>query len=184
VTAVAGVQRGAAFADYILDNITPGGLSEKVAAAIGNGVGRLMDLVTGKELSTPQDFMAALHTLSSAGSVPFNTRFPAGLSATACGPTPTMSGAVPLFSWIGSAQSTNWRDPGDLAFSLTSEVYDEENDGLVGRCSSHFGKVLRDDYAMNHLDEINQFAGLVSKSETSPVAVFRAHVNRLKSINL
>jgi len=130
------------------------------------------------------DVLKAEKFLSAAGSVPFNTRFPAGLSATACGSTPTMSGAIPLFSWIGSAQSTNWRDPGDLAFSLTSEVYDEENDGLVGRCSSHFGKVLRDDYAMNHLDEINQFAGLVSKSETSPVAVFRAHVNRLKSINL
>jgi len=151
---------------------------------LGNGLGRIMDLVTGKELTEPQDFLAALNTLSSAGSVPFNTRFPAGLSATPCGTTPTMSGAIPLFSWIGTTTLTNWRDPSDVPFTLTALVYDEDNDGLVGRCSSHFGKVLRDDYVMNHLDEINQFAGLVSSSETNPVEVFRAHVNRLKTTNL
>ncbi len=95
-----------------------------------------------------------------------------------------MSGAIPLFSWIGTSQVTNWRDPIDVPLWLTSQVYDEANDGLVGRCSSHFGKVLRDNYDMNHLDEINQFGGLVSSSETSPVEVFRAHVNRLKNANL
>jgi triacylglycerol lipase len=54
----------------------------------------------------------------------------------------------------------------------------------VGRCSSHFGKVVRDDFSMNHLDEVNQLFGLTSIFETSPVSVFRSHANRLKNAGL
>ncbi|MGK3847892.1 triacylglycerol lipase, partial [Enterococcus faecium] len=58
------------------------------------------------------------------------------------------------------------------------------NDGLVGQCSNHLGVVIRDNYTMNHLDEVNQIAGLVSVFDTSPVAVFRTHINRLKLAGL
>ena len=58
------------------------------------------------------------------------------------------------------------------------------SDGLVGRCSSHFGKVVRDNFSMNHLDEVNQLFGLTSIFETSPVSVFRSHANRLKNAGL
>jgi triacylglycerol lipase len=34
-------------------------------------------------------------------------------------------------------------------------VYPEANDGLVGKCSSHLGTVIRDNYFHNHLDEVN-----------------------------
>ena len=61
---------------------------------------------------------------------------------------------------------------------------DNQNDGLVGRCSSHFGQVIRDNYYMDHLDEINQLLGLVSLFETNPKAVFRQHANRLKNAGL
>jgi triacylglycerol lipase len=44
--------------------------------------------------------------------------------------------------------------------------------------------VLRDSYSMNHLDEVNQLFGLTSIFETSPVAVFRSHANRLKNAGL
>ena len=66
---------------------------------------------------------------------------------------------------------------GSLAFS-------GPNDGLVGRCSSHLGMVIRDDYRMNHLDEVNQFMGLTSLFETDPVSVYRQHANRLKNEGL
>ena len=35
------------------------------------------------------------------------------------------------------------------------------NDGLVEQCSAHFGRVLRNDYRHNHLDEVNLLFGLV-----------------------
>ena len=72
--------------------------------------------------------------------------------------------------------------------TLTSAAFvgtdDPKNDGLVGRCSSHLGKVIRDNYHMNHLDEVNQTIGLTDLFETDPVVVFRNHANRLKQAGL
>jgi triacylglycerol lipase len=44
--------------------------------------------------------------------------------------------------------------------------------------------VIRDNYRMNHLDEVNQFIGLTSLFETSPVTVYRQQANRLKNAGL
>lgn len=79
---------------------------------------------------------------------------------------------------------TTGSDISDSLFSLTSFFYSEENDGLVGRCASHLGTVLRDDYFHNHLDEVNQFLGLVPLLESNPKSIFRAHANRLKNAGL
>jgi len=54
----------------------------------------------------------------------------------------------------------------------------------VGRCSSHLGDVIRDNYFQNHLDEVNQVLGLVSIFESSPASIFRSHANRLKNLGL
>jgi triacylglycerol lipase len=79
---------------------------------------------------------------------------------------------------------TNVCDLGDPALGIASLFYDEANDGLVERCSSHLGQVLRDNYFMNHLDEVNQLLGLVSIFESNPKTVFRTHANRLKYAGL
>ena len=50
--------------------------------------------------------------------------------------------------------------------------------------SSRFGKVIRDNYFMNHLDEVNQALGLHSLFETDPKAVFKQHANRLRNAGL
>ena len=63
-------------------------------------------------------------------------------------------------------------------------MYGENNDGLVGQCSSHLGTVIRDDYTMNHLDEINQLFGLTALFSTNPKSVFRTQANRLKNNGL
>ena len=60
----------------------------------------------------------------------------------------------------------------------------EANDGLVSRCSNHWGQVLRDDYAWNHIDEINHVFGLRGLFSSDPVSVYRAHANRLKGLGL
>jgi triacylglycerol lipase len=179
---VASPHLGADLADFLLDNVTSGGFTSAVLAMFGNSIGAIIDLLSGTP--EPQDAMGALRSLSSDGAAAFNKRFPAGLAKTRCGAPPTSNGGIPLFSWTGTKPHTNLLDISDPILGLTSVVYDEANDGLVGRCSSHFGAVLRDDYHMNHLDEINQVLGLTSIAGTNPVEVFRTHANRLKNAGL
>jgi len=60
----------------------------------------------------------------------------------------------------------------------------EPNDGVVGRCSTHLGHVIRDDYRANHLDETNLIFGLVSLIGPNPVSLYRQQANRLKLAGL
>lgn len=46
------------------------------------------------------------------------------------------------------------------------------------------GMVIRDDFKMNHIDEINHLFGLRSLLDTDPVEVFRAHANCLQQAGL
>jgi triacylglycerol lipase len=182
LTTVATPHLGADLADFLADNLTPGGFNETVLAAFSNSLGTVLDLLTGTP--EPQNALGALNTLSSAGSAVFNRKFPAGLAATRCGTTPTTANGIPLFSWAGSNVLTNLFDLSDAPLGLASLFYSEDSDGLVGRCSGHFGRVIRDNFSMNHLDEVNQLFGLTSIFETSPVSVFRSHANRLKNAGL
>jgi triacylglycerol lipase len=182
LTTVATPHTGAELADFLADNIDANGPSGAVLQAFGNALGTVIDLLTGT--SSPQDALGALRSLSSTGAAAFNHKFPAGLAATRCGATPASANGIPLYSWAGSSVLTNVFDLSDAPLGLTSLFYSEDNDGLVGKCSGHFGKVLRDNYSMNHLDEVNQLFGLTSIFETSPVSVFRSHANRLKNAGL
>jgi triacylglycerol lipase len=182
LTTVATPHLGADLADFLVDNLTPGGFNETVLAALANSLGTVLSLLTGT--SSPQDAIGALHTLSSAGAADFNRKFPAGLATARCGATPATSRGIPLFSWAGSSTLTNVFDLSDAPLGLASLFYGEDSDGLVGKCSGHFGKVIRDNFSMNHLDEVNQLFGLTSIFETSPVSVFRSHANRLKNAGL
>jgi len=47
-------------------------------------------------------------------------------------------------------------------------VKEKENDGLVGRYSMRLGKLIRDDYNMDHFDIVNQIAGFVSNKYDVP----------------
>jgi triacylglycerol lipase len=60
----------------------------------------------------------------------------------------------------------------------------EPNDGVTGVCSNHFGRILRDDYIMNHIDINNHILGIVSLFNTNPKTVFKNHANRLKKMGL
>jgi triacylglycerol lipase len=60
----------------------------------------------------------------------------------------------------------------------------EANDGLVGRCSGHFGKVVRDDYPHNHGDAINQLFGIRGLFTPAPTDLYRQQANRLKVAGL
>lgn len=88
-----------------------------------------------------------------------------------------LSGRSPIY--------TNVFDILDQALALTALAFKgASNDGLVASCSTRLGRVIRDNYAMNHLDEINQTVGLVNLFETNPVTLYRQQANRLRNLGL
>lgn len=186
VTTMGGVNKaGSPVADVILQaSQLPviGAPATDLLTSVVNGFGYFLGLTGGQLLN--QDSYAALQSLSSAGTAAFNAKFPAGIPATACGEGAYVANGVRNYSFGGTGVLTNPLDPTDVMFGLTSLAFigksDWQNDGLVGRCASHFGQVVRDNYFMNHIDEVNLLFGLVSIFETDPKAVYRQHANRLK----
>ncbi len=182
VTTIGSPHKGAALADYLRANLQSGSLSEGVTAFFANSLGTVLSLLTGK--STPQDAIAAMQSLTTAGAAAYNAKYPQGVPTTSCGTGPATVNGIRYFSWSGTGVLTNLLDVSDAALFLSSQVYPEANDGLVGRCSSHLGTVIRDNYSQNHLDEVNQVLGLTSLFESSPKTLVRAQANRLKNLGL
>lgn len=190
LTTVGGVNKyGSPVADLILSasNLPViGAPATSVITKVVNGVGYLFGLGSGQDLK--QHSYGALLSLSSAGTAAFNSRFPAGIPTNSCGEGAYTTNGIRNYSWSGTAPLTNALDPSDLMFGFTSLAFigksDWQNDGLVGRCASHFGQVIRDNYFMNHIDEVNLMFGLVSIFETNPKTLYRNHANRLKNAGL
>lgn len=184
VTSVGGVNRGSKVADVLLGVAPAGSLSNTVLVSITNGLAQIISFLSGKP-TLSQDSLAAANSLSTAGSLKFNAKYPEGVPTTTCGEGAYTAKGVAYFSWSGAKPYTNVLDIIDPALALTSLAFgSEKNDGLVASCSAHLGKVIRDDYAMNHLDEVNQTIGLINIFETNPVTIYRQHANRLKNQGL
>ena len=182
VTTVGTPHKGAQLADYLRAHIQAGSFTEDVLAFFADSLGTVLGLLSGH--TNPQDAIAALDSLTSAGLATFNASYPQAVPTTACGSGASVVNGIRYYSWSGTGVLTNVLDVSDAALALSSLFYSEANDGLVGHCSSHLGTVLRDNYFYNHLDEVNQLLGLVSIFESNPTSVFRSHANRLKNAGL
>lgn len=183
-TSVGGVNYGSDIADLVRTNAAPGSAAEKLAAAAAHALSGVISLLSGGS-QLPQDPVAALDALTSKGANQFNQRYPEGLPSQYCGEGPMQAAnGVYYFSWSGRGNMTNILDPVDPALALTGTFFKEPNDGLVGVCSSHLGKVIGTDYRMNHLDEVNQSFGIHHLFETDPVTLYRDHAHRLKELGL
>jgi len=184
VTSVGAPHKGSKTADFIR-NVPPGSAGETMLAGIVNGLGALINFLSGSSSTTPQNALGALESLNSEGAARFNARYPQGLPTSACGEGAYQVNGVRYYSWSGTSPLTNVLDISDLMLGASSLTFaGEANDGLVGRCSSRLGMVIRDNYRMNHLDEVNQVFGLTSIFETDPASVYRQHANRLKNAGL
>ena len=175
-TAVAGPHKGSELAE----------LAEAgILAQIGEfAIGILAELLQAFGAADgPVDVEAGLANLSPSGVAAFNAAYPQALPS-GCGEGASKVNGVRYYSWSGTGVLTNFLDPFDAGLGITSLFFSEANDGLVGRCSSHLGDVIRDNYFQNHLDEVNQMFGLVSPFTTNPKTVFRSHANRLKNRGL
>ena len=184
VTSVGGVNKGSAVADLILGVAPPGSLSNTVLVSVTNGLAKVISFLSGGSGLT-QNSLAAAQSLSTTGSLKFNQAHPYGVPTSSCGEGAYTARGVHYFSWSGAKAYTNVLDVMDPALALTSLAFaGAKNDGLVASCSTHLGRVIRDDYAMNHMDEVNQTVGLVNLFETNPVTIYRQHANRLKGLGL
>ncbi len=188
VTTMATPHTGSPLADIVTDVAPPSSVQGVLFEVIANAVGNLVNFLSDNK-KADSDIYAMLGEFNQAGASSFNQNFPAGLPATSCGEGDaevTLDGHnIKLYSWGGTGHLTGGIDPTDALFAISGLVFNgEENDGVTGKCANHFGKVLRDDYFMNHLDINNHVLGLVSIFETNPKTVFKNHANRLKEAGL
>jgi triacylglycerol lipase len=185
-TSVGSPHLGSPVADLIsgVASNDPTSLLSPILSTVVNAFGALENGFSGGG-SYSQDSLKTMYALSTVGAAAFNQKFPMGLPTATCGQGSAVSNGVRMYSWGGTQPLTNLLDPLDGFLGLTALAFKgEANDGLVGRCSNHFGAVIRDNYGMNHVDEINHAFGLVNLLETNPKSVFRAHANRLKNASL
>lgn len=175
VTTVGGVNKGTPVAD--------------TALLLGTGVwgGPLAALITalaGNATTAPQ-MNAALVSLSTPGAAAYNRKFPAGVPTDSCGNGAASFNGMKFYSASGTSVYTNALDISDVLVGAVSvALIGTASDGLVPRCATHFGTVLKDNYRWNHLDEVNQVAGLRGLFSEDPVAFYRTQVNRLKNAGL
>ena len=203
VTSVGSPHRGSDTADVIKDSPLEG-----VVLTIGNAVGTLLAFLTG-DSSQQQNAMGSLESLNSEGAAVYNAKYPQGLRVGACREVPRNNvgswlfpkwvydysvndgahnvNGVKYYSWTGTYNplvDSNVLDASDAFLAATALTFGEKNDGLVGRCSTHLGKVIRDDYTMNHLDEVNMLFGIRGLWSTNPLPLFSNHARRLKNAGL
>jgi len=198
ITAVASPNYGVNVADDIDNNTGP------FTGILGGFVDGLLNLFGNNQAQA----IGALNTLTSSGAAEFNGYIPAALRNGNCRTAPTsvsffpfsitkdysvndgdaVVGGVNYYSMAGTSSLLNYNpaDPIDYALAATNLSFDfgEDNDGLIGRCSTHLGKVIRDDYTMNHNDFTNSTNGLRGLGTNDPLAVYKSHARRLKDAGL
>lgn len=192
VTSVSGPNHGSEVADRIREKLAPGcGREAFTSNLVSNylAITRHLNSKSEQEL----DPVAALDALTTAGMARFNAEFPYGLPDTWGGEGPECAeNGVYYYSWSGAirpgltTEGPNLLDPlHGLCLALSRHFLREAeaNDGLVGRYSSHLGKVIRSDYHLDHFDTVNQLAGMTPKA-TDPVALYVEHAQRLKERGL
>ena len=181
-------------------------------AEIVNVVGDLLAQLSG-DPSQESKALGALKALNSTDAAVFNAQHPQALRTGSCQTVPMINtnyswsrwlfpnwikdysvndgdrvvNGVRYYSWSGTYDpllNSNVLDIADGAMALAWVTHTEANDGVVGRCKSHMGEVIRDDYVLNHLDEVNWTFGLQGLGTSNPVAIYVSHVRRLKSAGL
>ncbi|TWC40297.1 triacylglycerol lipase [Pseudomonas sp. SJZ079] len=194
VTSLAGPNHGSELADFLQRWAPHGSLREKLLSALLRGVARCMAWLESayKGPRLPMDVAAAQQSLTTAGVTAFNANYPQGLPETWGGEGAEEVNGVRYYSWSGTLQpgitnrGGNRLDGPNLACRLFARTFRREAghcDGMVGRYSSHLGKVIADDLPLDHFDIINQSFGLVGKG-AEPVRLFVEHARRLHDVGL
>lgn len=194
VTSVSGPNHGSELADFCLRKAPPGSWREALfvfaMASAARWIGWLETGARGPAL--PRDARACAVSLSGEGMRGFNARYPQGVPEVWGGEGAEVVNGVRYYSWSGTlqpgktARGGNWLDGSNLVCRLLARTFIREagqTDGMVGRCSSHLGRVIGDQYPLDHFDSVNQMFGLVGAG-ARPVELFVEHARRLGEAGL
>lgn len=186
VTTFGGAHAGSGLADLVsgIESNVPSALSSLVAA-FANAFGTVIDMTSGQTHS--QDALAAMAQLNSEGAAEWANLFPNGRPTSSCGQGAEVEGGINWYSLGGTSPGTNILDPFDLLANAGGLVFafrGEKSDGIIQRCSTHWGKVIRDDYHLNHADLINHVLGMKGLFSPDVKELYRQQANRLKNKGL
>ncbi len=184
VTSIGGVNKGTPFAETVNKISGNDGRSFAPLLTAGNAAASGLDFISTGGFE--QDFSAAFLSITPAETEKFNQLHPGGIPESECGEGDYVYNGIYYYSWTGNKPLTNPLDPLEAVMITASLSFPlgEESDGAIGVCSSHLGMTIRDDFRMNHLDEINQTLGIHGLTDTDPVTIYRTHANRLKNQGL
>ncbi|WP_353405823.1 esterase/lipase family protein [Pseudoteredinibacter isoporae] len=182
VTAIGSPATGSGTAEFLLNTFGDDPLASTLIYNSLNLFGSLIETLSGD--TDPQNAVAAGHVLSYTGAAEFAVLHPQAMPTSPCGSRDHVVNGIPYYSWSGTKPFTNFLDATDYALSITAKLDNEESDGLAGRCASHVGLTLRDNYKWNHVDQVNNLFGLRGWGSANPLSVIRGHANRLKNQGL
>jgi triacylglycerol lipase len=191
VTSVSGPNHGSELADFLRKALTPGCLPEHVAETVVTLFADFLATLSHNQYQ-PRNAIAALNALTTEGVGAFNDKYPQGLPTTWGGKGCEEINSVRYYSWSGVLPSNTLEkslyalDPLNAFCRALSGYFvteSEQNDGLVGRFSSHLGTVIRSDYALDHLDSIGQPTGQL-RTGVDPIELYVQHARRLRDAGL
>ena len=183
-TTVNAINYGSGFADWGMETFPEGSIGNSTLEDLLNALGAITDALAG-DPGHEQDALEAVLFMTTEGANAFNAVHDDGMPTEYCGEGPYQENGVHYFSWGGTSKLTNVLDVTDPFMLLTDQLgywNGEESDGLVARCSMHWGKVIRDDYDLNHLDAVNLLFGL--RGWHDPIDIFENHAARLRDMGI
>ncbi|MBB6520819.1 lipase family alpha/beta hydrolase [Pseudoteredinibacter isoporae] len=182
VTAIGSPTTGSGTAEFLLNSFGDDPLLSTILYNGLNIIGSLIESLSGD--SDPQNAVATGHVLSYTGAAEFVALHPQAVPTSPCGSRDHVVNGIPYYSWSGTKPFTNLFDASDYVLSITAKLDNEASDGLAGRCASHLGLVIKDNYKWNHVDQVNHLFGLRGWGSANPLSVIRSHANRLKNSGL
>lgn len=191
VTSVSGPNHGSELADLLRKALTPGDLPETLAETVATLFADFLSLLSGKR-RIPQNAIAALTALTTQGVGAFNQKYPQGLPQSWGGKGSEEVNGVSYYSWSGILQGKrrdaelDALDPSHGLLRALSRYFTTEplqNDGMVGRYSSHLGTVIRSDYPLDHLGTLRQVGGQHER-RIDPIDLYVQHAERLEKAGL
>ena len=185
VTSINGINYGSGFADWGVENVI-GGPLEGIGEDLINLTGNVLDALAGNP-EYANDALESIKFMSTEGALAFSEQFPDGEPTSYCGNGANLVNGVHYYSWGSTGTFTNILDVSDPLMALFDQLgyfNGEASDGLVSKCSQHWGENIRDDYWMNHLDATNMLFGLHNLLETNPKTLYKNHADRFRGMGL
>lgn len=197
VTTVNGTNHGSRFADWGMTAFPEGSAGNALVGTLLNLLGAVTDALAGDAYD--QNALGAVLNMTTAGMNTFNASYSAGKPTSWCGNGAEVVNVggnnVRYYSWGSTGTLTDWNPLNVLQDFLyfTGSISpwtpeDGGQDGLVARCSMHWGKVIRDDYWLNHTDATNlSIVPLVDShglSSDNPITNYTDQASRLRNLGL